>query len=159
MPKGGGVRAAPAPPPKAEAFAKPSKPEAPRPLEPFKPAAINEPVAQELTLTAQNLSATLAIPPAIKDHVRNLPQGAFSNMDLEVEQVKFYGDTAEAYVKFQSPNVRELAIRQRYLLRKSGEHWQVESRQPANGGSKVPPYSIPTARPPMRPAQPSYEIV
>ena len=115
--------------------------------------------SQELTLTAQNLSATLAIPPAIKDHVGNLPQGAFSNMDLEVEQVKFHGDTAEAYVKFQSPKVRELAIHQRYLLRKSRGHWEVESRQPANGGSKVPPYSIPPVRQPMRPAQPRYEAV
>jgi hypothetical protein len=149
-PKGGSVPAAPAPAPKAEVFARPIKPEAPPPLEPFKPDAGNEPASQELTLTAQNLSATLAIAPAIKDHVRNLPQGAFSNMDLEVEQVRFHGDTAEAYVRFQSPQVKELVIHQRYLLRKSRGQWEVESRQPANGGSKVLPYSIPTVRQPMR---------
>jgi hypothetical protein len=100
--------------------------------------------------TAQNLSATLAIQPVIKNHVRNLPQGVFHNMDLEVEEVKFHGDTAEAYVKFQSPNVAELVIRQRYVLRKSGDHWQVESRQPANGGGKAPPQPLPIGRPPMR---------
>jgi hypothetical protein len=159
MPRGGCVRAAAAPSPKAEALARPSRPGASQPLEPFRPTTGHESTSQELTLTAQNLSATLAIPPAIKEHVRNLPQGAFSNMDLEVEQVKFQGDTAEAYVKFQSPNVRELAIRQRYVLRKSRGHWEVESRQPANGGSKISSYSIPSVRPPIRPAQPRYEAV
>jgi hypothetical protein len=98
---------------------------------------------------AQNLSATLAVQPVIKNHVRNLPQGVFNNMDLEVEEVKFHGDTAEAYVRFQSPNVTELVIRQRYVLRKSGDHWQVESRQPANGASKGLPHTLPTGRPSM----------
>ena len=102
--------------------------------------------------TAQDLSTPLAIPTAIKDHVRNLPQGVFSNMDLAVEEVKFHGDTAEAYVRFQSPNVKELVIRQRYVLQKAGEHWQVESRQPANGAGK-PPF-----RPPV-PGRSSMRII
>jgi hypothetical protein len=146
-------RSKPTPPvvmPKAKVAAKPAQPKAPPPLEAFKPDPVDEPFLQELTLTAQNLSATLAIPPAIKDHVRNLPQGVFNNMDLEVEEVKFHGDTAEAYVKFQSPNVKELVIHQRYILRKSGVQWQVESRQPANGSRDLPPYPIPTWKQPMR---------
>jgi hypothetical protein len=92
----------------------------------------------------------LAIPPAIKEHVRSLPQGVFNNMELEVEQVKFHGDAAEVHVRFQSPNVTELIIRQRYVLRKSGDQWQVESRQPANGVGKAVPQALPTARAPMR---------
>jgi hypothetical protein len=100
--------------------------------------------------TARDLAATLAIPPAIESHVRNLPQGAFSNMDLEVERVEFHGEAAEAYVRFHSPNVNELVIRQRYVLRKSGEQWRVESRQPANGSGHAPPRDFPTVRPPMR---------
>jgi hypothetical protein len=60
-------------------------------------------------------------------------------MELEVEQVKFRGETAEAYVKFQSPNVAGLVIRQRYFSRKTEDRWQVECRQPANGASKAPP--------------------
>jgi hypothetical protein len=64
-------------------------------------------------------------------------------MNLEVERVNFSGETAEAYVKFKSPHVRELAISQRYTLRKSGEQWEVESRQPAHGSSKVPHCVIP----------------
>lgn len=141
------VRAArPTPPPKVS----PSPSLTRRPLESFKSTRAGQPTLQNVSLTAQNLSATLAIPPAIKDHVRNLPQGVFSNMDLEVEEVKFHDDTAEAYVRFQSPNVTELVIRQRYVLRKSGDHWQVESRQPANGAGKAPPQSNPLGHPSMR---------
>jgi hypothetical protein len=92
----------------------------------------------------------LAIPPAIKHHVRTLPQGVFSNMDLEVEEIKFHGDKADAFVRFQSPNVTGLVIRQRYVLRKVGEQWQVESRQPANGAGKAPPPTSPTSRASLR---------
>ncbi|MGO8788109.1 MAG: hypothetical protein ACLQVL_12110 [Terriglobia bacterium] len=122
----------------------------PRPQETFKPNLPTKPVLRDLAGTAQDLSATLAIPPAIKDHVRNLPQGVFSNMDLEVEEVKFHGERAEAYVRFRSPNVTELVIRQRYVLRKSGSQWQVESRQPANGGGKPPICPLPAGQPPIR---------
>jgi hypothetical protein len=122
----------------------------PRPVEPFQPVLPAKPAFRDLPGTVQDLSATLAIPPAIKDHVRNLPQGVFSNMDLEVEEVKFEGDTAEAYVRFQSPNVTELVIRQRYFLRKSGEKWQVQSRQPVNGGGNPLAHSLPGERPALR---------
>jgi hypothetical protein len=112
-------------------------------LEAFRADSGPVPTPKSLTVSGQNLSATLAIPPVIQDHVRNLPQGVFSNMDLEVEQVKFQGDKAEAYVKFQSPSVRELVIHQRYVLRKSGNDWQVESRQPSNGTIRIPQHSRP----------------
>lgn len=130
---------------------KPPQSSAPRPLESFRPNAPNR-VLLDTGGTAQDLSTPLAIPTAIKNHVRNLPQGVFSNMDLAVEEVKFHGDTAEAYVRFQSPNVKELVIRQRYVLQKAGEHWQVESRQPANGAGK-PPF-----RPPV-PGRSSMRII
>jgi hypothetical protein len=130
--------------------AKPAYPPIPRPLESFKPKLAAGPAFQTLTKTAGDLSATLAIPPVIKDHVRNLPQGVFNNMDLEVEEVKFNGETAEAYVRFQSPNVTGLVIRQRYILQKAGDHWQVESRQPANGAGNVRPQSLSVGGVPMR---------
>ncbi len=135
---------------KTAAPVKLSHPPLSRPLESFKPNFPAKPALHDIAGDAQNLAATLAIPPVIKDHVRSLPQGVFHNMDLEVEEVKFQGDTAEAYVRFQSPNVTELIIRQRYVLRKSGDHWQVESRQPANGGGKPPIPPLPTGRPSMR---------
>ena len=119
------------------------------PREPFRPNLPTMPLSREISGCAQNLSASLAIPPIIKDHVKSLPQGVFHSMDLEVEEIKFQGDSAEAYVKFQSPQVSELVIRQRYFLRRAGEQWQVESRQPTNGGSKPPTHSVPAAHPPM----------
>jgi len=149
-PRGAPSAPAPAPAMKTAAPAKPSDPPLPQPLEPFRPRNGAAPRFEDLTGTGQNLSATLAIPPVIKNHVQTLPQGVFSNMDLEVEEVKFHGDTAEAYVRFQSPNVTELVVRQRYVLRKSGDHWQVESRQPANGAGKTPPQPLPASRQPMQ---------
>lgn len=130
-------------PPTSAATAKAAAPAKPshlplRPVDSFQAKVPGQPAWQNMTETARDLAATLAIQPVIKDHVRNLPQGVFHNMDLEVEEVKFQGDKAEAYVRFQSPNVTELIIRQRYVLRKHGDHWQVEARQPANGGGKTP---------------------
>jgi hypothetical protein len=130
--------------------AAPARSSQPRPLESFKPKLAAGPALKDMPGTAQDPSATLAIPPVIKNHVRTLPQGVFNNMHLEVEEVKFHGDTAEAYVRFQSPNVSELVIRQRYVLRKSADQWQVESRQPANGTGKALTHSLPTGQPPMR---------
>jgi hypothetical protein len=119
-------------------------------LESFKSKIVVGPAFQNMPESAQDLAATLAIPPAIKNHMRNLPQGVFDNMDLEVEEVKFHGDTADAYVRFKSSNVTGLVIRQRYFLRKSGDLWEVESRQPANGAGKTPPQYQPPSRPRMR---------
>jgi hypothetical protein len=148
--KSSGAPSAPAPAAGAKVAAPERSPHPPssRALESFKANAPAQPTFRNLT--APDLAATLAIPPVIKDHVRSLPQGVFHNMDLEVEEVKFNGDMAEAFVRFQSPNVTELFIRQRYVLRKSGDHWQVEARQPANGGGKatMPPPRI--GRPTMR---------
>ena len=137
------VRTPPAAPAAKEPVA-PSFQETAPPPKPFQPAYPHEASFGEIPSSAHNLAATLEIPAAIEDHVRNLPQGAFSNMDLEIEQVKFNGNAADAYVRFRSSLVRELAIRQCYHLRKSNGHWQVESRQPANGGSKAPHNPLPS---------------
>jgi hypothetical protein len=149
-PRGAPSASAVAPGAKTTAPVNPSHSPSPQCLESFKPDLAAGPVLKDLPGTAQNLPATLAIPPVIKNHVRTLPQGVFSNMDLEVEDVKFHGDTAEANVRFQSPNVTELVIRQRYVLRKSGDSWQVESRQPANGASKAPPHTLPIDQAPVQ---------
>ncbi|MFZ0964583.1 MAG: hypothetical protein WAO35_27305 [Terriglobia bacterium] len=112
---------------KSKVVTKPPKREPRRPLRTPQSYIPGAPVFQNLTVSAQNLLDTLAIPSEIEGHIRNLPQGAFSNMNLEVEEVKFIKDIAEACVKFQSPHGKELAIRQRYILRKSGGQWKVES--------------------------------
>ena len=125
-------------------------PPLPKPLEAFKPSPTAEAVKKEIPETAQNLAATLEIPTIIENHVRTLPQGVFSNMNLEVEEIQFRGDSAEANVRFQSPSVKGLVIRQRYVLRRTGDHWEVESREPANGASKLPHSPSAINRPPMQ---------
>lgn len=120
------------------------------PLESFNAKFDTRPVLRQTAETAPNLRATLAVQPAIRDHLENLSQGVFSNMDLEVEEVRFHDGTAEAYVRFQSPNVAELAIRQRYVLRNADGQWRVESRQPPEGDSRPPIQALPTGCPPMR---------
>jgi len=121
---------------------KPPPSDSPRPRESSKsnPTAVQ--ALTEVPETAQAVSAAMEIPPAIKNHVQSLPQGVFHNMDLEVEAIKLNGDNAEADVRFRSPNVTGLVIRQRYVMRKSGEGWEVESRQPTNGASKAPPHAV-----------------
>ena len=128
--------------------AKPEKIKMPKPPEAFKPIDPNVLPMAKLSPTTSDVPAALGIPSIIADHVRNLPHGAFSNMDLEIERVNFNGETADAFVKFKSSHVKELAIRQRYVLRKSGGQWEVESRRPTNGSSMEPKYSIPILQPP-----------
>jgi hypothetical protein len=127
-----------------------SRPPLRRPFEYFKPKVSAAPAFQSIPESAQDPVAAVAIPPAIKNHVRTLPQGVFNNMDLEVEDVKFHGETADAFVRFKSSNVTGLVIRQRYLLRKSGDNWEVESRHPANGAGETPPHYPSADRPYMR---------
>jgi len=148
--KNGPRTSLPIPPAPAAYSPKPPHSPAVQPMKPFQVIRPSDVAPIEMATTVQDLVASLAIPRAIESHVRNLPQGAFSNMDLEMERVEFHGDNAEAYVKFHSPNVKELVIRQRYVLRKSGEKWQVESRQPANGSGHNPPQAIPGVRQAMR---------
>ena len=108
-------------------------------VEPLNAPALRRPEPRPSPGSPTNLAAAVAILPVIKDHLRNLPQGVLHDMDLEVEQVKFHGESADAYVRFQSPNVSGLVIRQRYFLRKSGPQWFVESREPANGSARPAP--------------------
>ena len=136
-PKAGSVAPVPHAQANPAALGRLNHPPLTRPLESFKPKMAMGPAFQKISDSAHGLAATLAISPAIRNHVRNLPQGVFNNMELEVDEVTFHGETADAIVRFKSSNVTGLVIRQRYHLRKSGDHWEVESRQPANGASKA----------------------
>jgi hypothetical protein len=116
-------------------------------LQPMAVANPHEPPFETLPPATPSISA-LAVSSVIEDYLRKFPQDVFDNMNLEVERVNFSGENAEAFVKFKSPHVKELAISQRYILRKSGGQWEVESRQPRHGSSKASHYSIPTLGPP-----------
>ena len=113
---------APLPSPVEEVAIRPTpSPDADRPhLKVFKPAHPDEPTFQKLPLTTPGVSAALAISAVIEEHVRRFPHGAFSNMNLEVERVSFSGESAEAFVRFKSPHVKELVISQTLSIAKVG---------------------------------------
>jgi hypothetical protein len=104
-----------------------------KPAAPFAPTGAGGCPHVEVYGAAHDLSAPLAIPPAIRSHLLSFPQGVLSDMELEVETVTLDGDTAEAIAKFQSSSVSGLVIRRRYVLRHADGRWKVESRDPANG--------------------------
>jgi hypothetical protein len=56
-----------------------------------------------------------------------------ANLNLEVGEVKFSGDSAEAETKFRSKQSPDLAVGVHYKLKLAGDHWQVESSAPSGG--------------------------
>lgn len=60
------------------------------------------------------------------------------NMTLEVQDVKFTGDTAQADIQFRSKQSPNLVVAVRYMLRRVGDRWQVESSAPVSGMGASP---------------------
>ncbi len=79
-----------------------------------------------------------AVREAIEAHLKQRPNLLMANMTMEVQEVKFSGDRAEALVKYQSKQAPEVSVLVSYGLRKSGKSWEVESSSPAGGAPMVP---------------------
>jgi hypothetical protein len=75
---------------------------------------------------------------AIEEHLKQQPNVVFQNMTVEVGDVVFRGDTAEAQVKFRSKEAPNLAVGVKYKLRRSGDGWKVESTSSASMGGTAP---------------------
>jgi ketosteroid isomerase-like protein len=94
-----------------------------------------------------------AIKAAVEAHLKQRSNLQVSNMTFEVGDVKFSGDRAEAEVIYQSKQSPDLTVRISYILRKAGDHWEVESSSPMGGMggtphgamNPTPPNSQPTA--------------
>jgi hypothetical protein len=100
-----------------------------------------------------------AIQAAIEAHLQQRQNLVLANMTLEVQDVKFAGDKAEAEVKFRSKQSPNLSVGVRYLLRRAGDRWQVESSSPSSGmgasphgGAGPPAPPAPTAEPGLKPS-------
>ncbi len=70
------------------------------------------------------------------------------SMDIEVTQVEFRGDEADATVSFQAKGTDDPAasMQMRYLLQKQGQRWVVKSRSGgsgAHGGGMGAPQGMP----------------
>ncbi len=89
-----------------------------------------------------------AVQQAIEEHLKQRPNVVLQNMTVEVGDVTFSGDTAQAEVKFRSKESPSLAVGVLYKLRRTGNAWQVESTSSmsmpgtsphGNAGASMPP--------------------
>jgi hypothetical protein len=103
-----------------------------------------------------------AVQEAIEEHLKQQANVVLQNMTVEVGDVAFRGDTAEAQVKFRSKQAPNLAVGVQYKLRRSGDGWKMESTSGATMPGTAPPgnTAAPTAPPSTNPAaiglQPSH---
>jgi hypothetical protein len=103
-----------------------------------------------------------AVQEAIEEHLKQQPNVFFQNMTVEVGDVTFSGDTAQAQVKFRSKQAPNLAVGMLYQLRRAGDRWQVESTSTASmpgtspHGSTAPPTPSPSTNPTDIGPQPSH---
>ena len=101
------------------------------------------------------LDSKRAVQAAIEEHLKQRPGLVMENMTMEVEEVKFSGETAEARVKFQSKQAPRSLVEVRYTLRRADGRWEVESSSPVgamdsphsgpSGASSAPPGTAPAA--------------
>ncbi len=97
---------------------------------------------------------------ALNAHLQKKGNLALNNMNMDIQSVKFNGDSAEAQVRFQSKEKADLAVSVRYVLRRAGDHWEVESSSPVGGMGSDPHASSPSqggTGPATSPAPPSDE--
>ena len=88
-----------------------------------------------------------AVQKAIESYLGQQQNLMLANMDMEVAEVKFEGQTAEAEVKFRSKQSSNLAVSVRYKLKQTQDGWQVESGTSAGGTGSNPHSSIAPASP------------
>jgi len=103
-----------------------------------------------------------AVQEAIEEHLKQQPNVVFQNMTVEVGDVAFSGDTAEAQVKFRSKQAPNLVVGVQYKLRRSGNGWKVESTSTTSmtgttpHGNTAGPMPSPSTNPTDVSPQPSH---
>ncbi len=109
---------------------------------------------------SRGIESKASVEAAIVKHLQQRPNIVLNNMNLEVQDVKFEGERARAEVKFSNKNQPDLAVGVRYVLRRAGDHWEVESSSPT-GGMGANPHGgaqtgAPSSEPSTPPLQPSH---
>lgn len=79
-----------------------------------------------------------AVRKAIEAYLAQRQNLMLANMTMEVAEVKFVGDTAEAEVTFRSKQSASLAVSVHYKLKRAAGGWQVESSASAGGAGSSP---------------------
>ena len=87
----------------------------------------------------QSIDTKPAVEAALRAYLAQRPGLALDKMDMEVKDVQFKGETAEADVVFRVKGGEgEMAMR--YTLRRQGNQWVVErSGQTGASGAEMPP--------------------
>lgn len=108
------------------------------------------------------VTSKAAVREAIEVHLQQRPNLMMANMDLEVQDVKFSGDTADAQVQFRSKQSPNLVVGVSYKLRRVGGRWKVESSSSTSGmgmnphGASAGPETAPPPAPTETPLQSSH---
>jgi hypothetical protein len=103
-----------------------------------------------------------AIREAIEAHLKQRSNLTMANMEIEVQDVKFSGDTADAQVKFRSKQSPNLVVGVNYKLRRVDGRWKVESSSTTSGMGMSPhstsgaPATAPAPAPTETPLQSSH---
>ena len=85
-----------------------------------------------------SLHSKEAVKAAIEAHLQQRSNVVFSNMTLEVQDVKFSGDTAVAQATFHSKRSPQISVGVNYKLRRVGDHWEVDVSTPAASAGASP---------------------
>jgi len=107
-----------------------------------------------LTACSSGLRSEKAVREAIEAHLKSRSDLAASKMTLEIENVKFGDNSAQADTKFRSKDDPGLAVSVHYTLRHAGDHWEVVSSSSANGAASNP-HATGAAAPTSPPAAPA----
>ncbi len=97
-----------------------------------------------------SLHSKEAVKSAIEAHLLQRADVMHGNLTLEVQDVKFSGDTAMVQATFRSQNSPRIAVGVNYTLRRDGDHWKVERSIPA-GGMSADPHGGGMAQPSLSP--------
>ena len=87
---------------------------------------------------SSGVQSKAAVQEAIEEHLKQQSNVVLHNMTVEVGEVAFLGDAAEAQVTFRSKQAPNLAVGVEYKLRRSGKGWKVESSSSASMGGTNP---------------------
>ena len=103
------------------------------------------------------IQSKAAIQAAIERHLQGRPNVSLNNMTVDVQDVRFDGDRAEAEVKFRSKQAPDLTVDVHYVLRRVGDRWEVESSSVRRGMGGSPHGAAGGSMPSPAPATPTLQ--
>jgi hypothetical protein len=103
------------------------------------------------------IQSKAAIQAAIERHLQGRPNVVLNSMTVDVQDVRFDGDRAEAEVKFRSKQAPDLTVDVHYVLRRVGDRWEVESSSVRRGMGGSPHGAAGGSMPSPAPATPTLQ--